>query len=141
VVALLGMVVLIAAPAVTEMGKNQTLEIAARNLAFDMRKSQQKAITAGWTQTIEFRDHLNEYRLKDGKTGDYIKVDYPEGIYVCANNFPGTGSLRTLSFTRSGAPNQGGTLALENSTGKILYIILTPATGRVRVSEQPPDNW
>jgi len=35
----------------------------------------------------------------------------------------------------------GGTVTLKNKRGKILYIIMTPVTARVRVSPDPPENW
>jgi prepilin-type N-terminal cleavage/methylation domain-containing protein len=144
VISLLALLTMIAVPALAGFGENQSLEIAARALANDMRKSQQKAITFGWTQLIEFRgdnNHYPEYRLKDGNTNEYTLIRLPEGISYYYNNFPRDSSVRTLKFMRSGAPNPGGTVGLRNRSGKILYIIVAPATGRVRISELPPANW
>jgi prepilin-type N-terminal cleavage/methylation domain-containing protein len=144
VLALLALLLAVAAPAMAGFGTNRNLEITARAMATDFRKSQQKAITCGWTQLIEFRKDaagLDLYRLKDGKTGKYTTVKLAEGIRIQSNNFPLVSSIRTLAFQRSGAPNSGGTVVLENKTGKRLYLIVTPATGRVRISESPPENW
>jgi prepilin-type N-terminal cleavage/methylation domain-containing protein len=144
VISLLTILMLIAVPALADFGENQTLEITARTLAIDLRKSQQLAITSGWTKLIEFRgdnNHHPGYRLKKGKTNEYILVTLPEGISYYYNNFPKVDAVRTLKFLRSGAPNPGGTVALQNKAGKILYIIVAPATGRVRVSKLPPANW
>ena len=144
VISLLTILMLIAVPAMADFGKNQALEVAARTLAIDLRKSQQLAITSGWTQLVEFRGdpHYHpQYCLKDGKTNESNLVKLPEGINYYYNNFPKIDSVRTLKFMRSGAPNSGGTVALQNKTGKILYIIVAPATGRIRVSNLPPASW
>jgi len=144
VIGLLSLLLLIAVPAMADLGANRSLEIAARTMAIDLRKTQQKAITAGWSQYVEFRKDARGndiYRLKDGKTSEYVNISLPEGITIQANNFPLSGSVRTLRFMRSGAPVPGGTVTLQNRAGKILYVIVTPGTGRVRVSETPPENW
>lgn len=141
VIALLGMIALIATPAVANIYRNRNLELAARSMAMDMRKTQQKAITVGWTQLIEMRASVNDYRIKDGKTGARETVKLPEGVSYNSINFPIVGGYPTLSFNRNGAPNSGGTVALTDNTGRVIYIIVTPATGRVRVSEEPPSSW
>jgi prepilin-type N-terminal cleavage/methylation domain-containing protein len=141
VIALLGMIISLAAPAMTAVGGSRNLELAARSMAMDMRRTQQRSITAGWTQRIEFRIYNNDYRIKDGKTGAVERISLPEGVSYRSVNFPTDGGYHVLSFNRSGAPNRGGTVALANASGELIYIIVTPATGRVRISESPPDNW
>lgn len=144
VVGLLSLLLLIAVPAMADFGTSRNLEIAARTMATDLRRTQQKAITAGWSQYVEFRTNSSGkdiYRLKDGKTSKFVNISLPEGISIKANNFPLSGSVKTLFFSRSGAPNQGGTVTLQNRSGQLLYVIVTPGTGRVRVSETPPENW
>ncbi len=141
VITLIGMVVLIAAPVVTDQDKSRGVELAARSLAMDMRRSQQKAITTGWTQRIEFRRYNDDYIIRDGKTGERVTVSLPEGITYQSINFPEDSGYRLLSFNRKGAPNSGGTVALINRAGRVYYVIVTPATGRVRISEKPPDHW
>lgn len=144
VIGLLSLLLLLAVPAMADFGAKRSLEIAARTMAIDLRKTQQKAITSGWSQFVEFRKDAQGndiYRLKDGKTSKYVNVSLPEGISIQANNFPFSGSVRTLRFMRSGAPIPGGTVTLQNRAGRLLYVIVTPGTGRVRVSETPPENW
>jgi len=141
VIALLGLIALIAAPAVATMHSSRNLELAARSMAIDMRKTQQKAITVGWTQLIEMRESVNDYRIKDGKTGTRERVRLPEGVKYSSINFPIVGGYPTLSFNRNGAPNSGGTVALTDNKGRVIYIIVTPATGRVRISDEPPSSW
>ncbi len=139
VLALLGMITLIAVPAVGGLGRSHNVELAARTLAMDMRKSQQKAITKGWSQSIEFRMHNDDYNLKDDMTSERVRVRLPEGVTFQGVHFPKVGGYRLLRFHRSGAPNRGGTVSLANAAGDVYYVIVTPATGRVRVSDSPPD--
>lgn len=144
VVALLALLLALASPVLADFGNNRNLEIAARSMATDFRKMQQKAITFGWSQLVEFRKDASGkdlYRLKDAKTNKFETVRLPGDIKIQSVNFPLVGSIRTLMFQRSGAPNQGGTVVLENGAGIKLYVIVTPATGRVRISETPPENW
>lgn len=141
VVALLGMIMLIALPAAADLGRSRSAELVARSMALDMRKTQQKAITAGWTQRIEFRRYNDDYLIIDGKTSERVRISLPEGVTYQSINFPVSGSNRLLSFNRTGAPNSGGTVTLVNTAGQVYYVIVTPATGRVRISATPPDHW
>jgi len=141
IVMLLGVIVMIATPALADFGQKRNLDLAARAMAIDMRKTRQKAITTGWSQIIEMRIYADDYLIKDGKTSEHQVVTLPTGISYRSNNFPLKDGYRVLSFGRSGAPNSGGTVALTNSSGDVLYIIVTPATGRVRVDDQPPAHW
>ena len=141
VVVLLGILVMIATPALADFGQKRNLEIAARTMAIDMRKTRQKAITKGWSHLIEMRTYADDYRIKDGKTGEQQIVALPPGISYRSNNFPLNDGYRLLYFGRSGAPNRGGTVALTNNSEDVLYIIVTPATGRVRIDDQPPSHW
>lgn len=139
VIGLLSMLLLIAVPAMADFGTSRNLEIAARTMAIDLRKTQQKAITSGWSQVVEFRTDAGGkdiYRLKDGKTSEFNNFSLPEGISIQANNFPLSGSVKTLIFTRNGAAIPGGTVTLQNTSGKRLSVIVTPGTGRVRVAEE-----
>lgn len=141
VITLLGIIILIAAPALSGRASGRDLELTARTMAMDMRKSQQKAITTGWTQIIEFRRSAGDYVLIDGKTSERVIVKLPEGIRYVTINFPETNRVPRLFFRYTGAPNQGGTVSLENEKDDMYYIIVAPATGRVRISQTPPESW
>lgn len=138
--ALLGLIMAVAAPAVSSISDNRNLELAARGLASDLRRIQQKAITSGYEQRVEFRLFVNDYRIRDLSSGERITVKLPEGISYRSANFPSGSGHPTLIFHRSGAPGQGGTVGLTNEKGDVLYIIVTPATGRVRISSSPPGS-
>ena len=141
VLLLLGLVTAIAYPVVSSGNDKRQLEIAANTMAMDMRKMQQKAVTTGSTQFMEFRIAVNDYRIRDSRDETKSTTKLLEKITYRSVTFPSTdGWYRQLSFNRTGAPNRGGTVGLVNDQGELLYIIVTPATGRVRVSESPPDN-
>jgi len=138
VLALIGIILAVAAPALQGFGEKRNLEIAARALATEMRKAQQKAITSGCGQTIEFRDN-DRYRVVDTKTHDYYTVYFPEGITYKERLFPKLNNIHYLRYNYNGSPSSGGRIGLGNSAGDRIYVIVTPATGRVRISGSPPE--
>jgi prepilin-type N-terminal cleavage/methylation domain-containing protein len=143
VVALLGLLAMIAMPAVQDAGRRRPLEIAARSLATDMRRCQQTAIVSGSGRCLEFLLYSNiyHYRIKNCSTSETERISFPEGITYRSATFPTSGGIPRLRFNPDGAPNAGGTVVLQNKRGDILYVIITPATGRVRISDKPPDHW
>lgn len=140
VVALLGIIAFITMPVVSGIAGSRNLEIAANALAMDFRKAQQKAITEGNVQRIEFRIYNDDYRVRDYGSGTAYTVKLPEGVTYRSVNFPAEGGHPQVSFYRSGAPSRGGTVGLTDAKGRVKYVILTPATGRVRIADSPPDN-
>lgn len=107
----------------------------------ELRRAQQKAITTGSTQAIDLRIYSNDYRVRDLGSGEAYTVKLAEGITYRSVNFPVESGHPRISFYRSGAPNSGGTIVLNGPRDRVSYIIVTPATGRVRISDQPPENW
>ena len=143
VVTLLGLLTMIAMPAVQDVASRRPLEIAARSLATDMRRCQQTAIVSGSGRCVEFLLYSTSYhyRIKNCSTSEIERISFPEGITYRSTTFPTSGGIPRLRFNPDGAPNAGGTVVLQNSPGNILYVIVTPATGRVRISDKPPDHW
>ncbi len=140
VVSLLALICAIAAPAFRDLSHRRNLNIAARTMATEMRKVQQRAIMAGCGQIIEFVSS-NRYRVIDGKTEERYNVFLPEGITIRNVNFPRFENVHYLRFNYNGSPSSGGTVTFENSGGDLLYVIVAPVTGRVRISEDPPEHW
>jgi prepilin-type N-terminal cleavage/methylation domain-containing protein len=132
---LLSLILLIAGMPLINLVTGSKLQATARELASNMRLAQREAISRGLACWIRFYESGN-YRLSipDDK-GEYIHklVQLPNGITV-HRNLP-----TDLYFLPTGAPSMGGTVILESEQGEKLYVILTPATGRVRVSEEPPE--
>ena len=143
VVALLGMMTAIALPLFQDIGRKRNLEIAARTMATDMRRCQQAAILTGKEHYIEFLIYydLYQYRINTVPKSKTEKVKFPEGVYYRSTTIANTNGIPRLSFGANGAPGSAGTVVLRNTKGDVLYVIVTPATGRVRISSEPPDHW
>ncbi|NMB42034.1 MAG: prepilin-type N-terminal cleavage/methylation domain-containing protein [Firmicutes bacterium] len=114
------------------------LETAAQDLAGDLRLIRQAAITTGKSCEIAFFVYTNSYRreLPDKTSQIYL----PEGIvYKGDTSFKGDPPF--VHFNLMGRPSSGGTVILKSPTGEKRYIIVTPVTGRIRISKTQPDHW
>jgi len=143
VIALLGMITMLATPAISNLGRSRDLESAARTLATDLRKAQHKAIMVGQNQRVNFRYDINDnnqYTITDTSTGETEHLFFPEGITYRAVTFPIIERYRGVAFKYTGVTYPGGTVWLTNSAGDGLYVIVTPVTGRVRISDKSPDD-
>lgn len=113
------------------------LEAAARNLMSDLRLLRQEAITSGESCKIKFYINTQRYQLLLAENKQLL-VNLPEGVYFeGSTTFPG--NPPAAGFNNLGHPNRGGgTVILKSEKGDKLYIIVLPATGRVRVSKESP---
>ena len=116
------------------------LSTAAAILSSELKNTQSRAFYEGVYYEIEFYatfdcPTLNKYRIY--KQTELCKEIKLEGVELFKTNFTGN----NLYFYPSGVPGQGGTVTLKNRRGKILYVIMTPVTARVRISPEPPENW
>ena len=138
--AVLAIIALFAAvlwPRVPVHGRRK-LETAARNLAGDLRLTRQAAITSGEFCRIEFFNYAQSYELR--LPGKKHEVYLPEGIYF--GGFPTfQGDPPYVHFNMLGHPSGGGTVILKSREGDKLYVIVTPVTGRIKVSQEPPQHW
>jgi Tfp pilus assembly protein FimT len=143
VVALLGLVMLVAMPAVQGIGQKRNLEIAARTLATDIRRCQQAAITTGREHYIDFLFDFESfnYRINSVPRQKEERVRFPEGVSYRATTVGFFNGIPRLSFNPGGTPIRVGTVVLQNKHGDVLYVIVTPATGRVRIDDSPPSHW
>lgn len=126
----------VAIPVCSSVSARWTLETAAWRLVSDLRLAQQIAISGGIDTRIDFRWAANDYRMFLPVEKSMVKL--PSGVSYALNNFPVSGGVHKLSFTTLGAPSRGGTVGLKNESGSRIYVILTPATARIRVSSEPP---
>ncbi len=103
-------------------------------IASDIRLAQQRSITESRSYRLLFNTGSDNYQLLS--VSNKSEINYlPKGIKIIRTNF----TDKTVSFLPSGAPSQGGRVVIENKFGGRRYIIVTPATGRVRISDKPPD--
>lgn len=136
VLALIGILSSIIMPRLISLA-NWKLEGTARAMATDIRLVQQEALVHGESAEIFFLGSHNCYqlRLPEGSRMVY----FPEEV-----SYKGATSFSTdpfLKFTELGTPaGGGGTVTLQTSNGSKMYVIVTPVTGRVRVSKTPPST-
>lgn len=117
-------------------GKN--LEGTARTLATHLRYVQQEAIISGKGCSIAFYVFHNSYRLQLPEGNE--RVYLPEGISFEGNtSFPG--NPPSIHFNNLGRPSSGGTVILKCKNDELIYIIVAPVNGRVRISSTPPEGW
>jgi prepilin-type N-terminal cleavage/methylation domain-containing protein len=116
------------------------LNTAAAILSSELKTAQAMAFYEGIDYKIEFYatfdcPTLNKYKIF--KESEPYKEVHLGDIELYKTNF----TNNKVFFYPSGVPGQGGTVTLQNKIGKVLYVIMTPVTARVRVSSEPPENW
>ena len=111
------------------------LNTAAGILSAGLKESQSMAFYEGVYYKIQFWPTLDRYRIY--RQNELIQDIILEGIDLFSTNF----TDHKVYFYPNGTPSMGGTVTLKNKRGKVLYIIMTPVTARVRVSPEPPANW
>jgi len=111
------------------------LSTAAAMLSSELKDAQSKAFYQGVYYKLQFWPTLDRYRIykQTELTNDIILKD----IDLFNSNYTDD----KVYFYPNGVPSMGGTVTLKNKRGKILYVIMTPVTARVRVSPDPPENW
>ena len=111
------------------------LNTAAVLLSSELKNTQSRAFYEGVYYKLQFWPTLDKYRIY--KQTELYKDIQLEDIDLFNTNF----TNNNLYFYPNGVPGQGGTVTLKNKRGKVLYVIMTPVTARVRVSIKHPENW
>jgi len=111
------------------------LNRAASLLSSHLKNAQSQAFYEGVYYKIDFWESLDRYRI-------YKHTELVEEIALKDIDLFNTNLTDDkVYFYPSGVPGQGGTVTLKNNQGKILYVIMTPVTAKVRISTEPPENW
>jgi prepilin-type N-terminal cleavage/methylation domain-containing protein len=115
------------------------LNVAAALLSLELKNTQSMAFYEGVYYKIDFWESLDRYRIYKQKEVYYevYKDIQLEDIDLFNTNYTDD----KVYFYPNGVPSMGGTVTLKNKKGKVLYVIMTPVTARVRVSPEPPENW
>jgi len=111
------------------------LNRAAVILGSQLKNTQSMAMYKGVYYKIQFWEALDRYRIY--KETELVEDIIIEDIDLFNTNF----TDNNVYFYPNGVPGQGGTVTLKNKRGKILYVIMTPVTAKVRISTEPPENW
>ncbi|MDD5014744.1 MAG: prepilin-type N-terminal cleavage/methylation domain-containing protein [Atribacterota bacterium] len=111
------------------------LNRAAALLSSELKNTQSRAFYEGVYYKLQFWPSLDRYRVY--KQTELIDDIILKDVDLFNANF----TDNNLYFYPSGVPSMGGTVTLKDKRGKILYVIMTPVTARVRISPNPPENW
>ncbi|GAI20803.1 unnamed protein product, partial [marine sediment metagenome] len=111
------------------------LNTVAAVLSSELKSAQSRAFYEGVYYKLQFWPTLDKYRIY--KQTELYKEIQLEDVNLFNTNF----TDNNLYFYPSGVPGQGGTVTLKNKKGKVLYVIMTPVTARIRISPEPPENW
>ncbi|QGT98928.1 hypothetical protein SYNTR_0335 [Candidatus Syntrophocurvum alkaliphilum] len=129
---------MITTPSITKTVEFNKLKTDSHEMAALLRLMRQEAITTQHPKTVVFYIYGDRYNILFGESF-YLSEDIQ---FVGETSFTGnvTGNP-AVTFLPSGSPNSGGTVMLGNRYDDIMYIIVNPVEGRVRVSNEPPDHW
>jgi len=111
------------------------LNATAGLLSSELKNNQSRAFYEGVYYKLQILPSLDKYRVY--KQTELIDVIILKDIDLFNTNF----TNNNLYFYPNGVPGMGGTVTLKNKRGKVLYVIMTPVTARIRVSPEPPENW
>ncbi len=111
------------------------LNTTAALLSSELKNIQSRAFYGGVYYKLQFWPTLDRYRVY--KQTELIDDTIFKDIDLFNSNF----TDNKVYFYPNGVPSMGGTITLKNKRGKVLYVIMTPVTARVRVSRDPPENW
>ena len=111
------------------------LNTAAAILSAELKTAQSRAFYEGVYYKLQFWPSLDIYRIY--KQSELIEDIQLKDIDLFNTNF----TDNNVYFYPSGVPGQGGTVTLKNKREKLLYVIMTPVTARIRISPEPPENW
>lgn len=131
VLTLMGVMLTILLPDFGRILDDSKLNTAAVELSQNIRMVQQKAVSDNGKNIYKIVFDLNRKDRYQIHQGFIVKIIYlPSGITFEWTNF----SKKQLIFYASGAPEEGGTVAIKNKN-KMLYVIVRPATGFVRIDD------
>jgi prepilin-type N-terminal cleavage/methylation domain-containing protein len=117
------------------------LNTAAAILSSELKNTQSRAFYEGVYYKLQFWPTLDRYRIYRLKEFELYYKLYKEVKLEDIDLFNTNFTDNNLYFYPNGVPSMGGTVTLKNRRGKVLYVIMTPVTARVRVSPEPPENW
>ena len=135
VIGIISLLLVLSINGISSLMQWSKLNRAAALLSSELKDTQSRAFYEGVYYWIEFWESLDRYRIH--KKEELVEDIILEDIDLFNTNFTND----KVYFYPSGVPSMGGTVTLKNKRGKVLYVIMTPVTARVRVSPEPPENW
>lgn len=138
-VSLIGIILTITWPKMDRVFSRYRLEIGGNKLIADLRLVQQLSIGEGIWYKLKFDTVNNRYiitrNVNEGGVAQTYKIVEPEKpVKLYFTNFQDN----AVYFYSSGSPSQGGTVTITDDKGSLIYVIVSPVTGRTRLSDKPP---
>lgn len=145
-VVLMSILLGIAVPDLRDFHARHELRVAAQQMASNIRGFQQEAWSTrseGLTPEnnsfiVTFWPGIEKYKLERTGNGAWSRVVvFNAGVDLMSTSFKSD----KLIIGLSGVSTLGGTVYLQSKrTGDLLHVIVTSRTGRVRVSQKPPEG-
>ncbi|MDD3715430.1 MAG: GspH/FimT family protein [Atribacterota bacterium] len=121
-------------PSLANLRKTLVGKTIVQKISSQMRIAKIEALNNRKTTKIVFDIAHNKY-IYTNSSGKSTHHQIPDEVILYRTNFP----LNTLRFYSTGTPSSGGTITLRIGSN-LKYVIITPVTGRVRISDKPPSN-
>lgn len=142
VIALLGVLLVVAMPNLSGYRARSAVRAAERQLVADLRASQQRAVAQDKDHAVEFvagaNGHLG-YTIKESST-QLWQVTFRRGVYAVASldGVTFTAGQKSFSFTPTGAVASSASapaICLDDRNGLKMTIAIAAATGRVQSTQ------
>lgn len=136
VLAIIGVLVLIAVPKFSVLSDYIKLRKDAIEISRQLRLARHRAVATMQSNQVRFYPDYQYYRVYQPTTKTYMLSSGVRFLYVSFPKDPRGWIM--CQFSPLGVPTAGGTVALENRRGQRLYVVVNPVVGRVRLSSTPP---
>ncbi len=135
VIAILGILSLIAIPVITNILDKWVLESTAKQIMEDIRWTQHLAITNAISHYFELDINNRFYRVKSIALREPTQktVEFSPHIESITSTLKTEGNFKRLTFSATGIPTQTGSIILKSKKGKEKTITIAVGTGRVAV--------
>jgi prepilin-type N-terminal cleavage/methylation domain-containing protein len=137
--------VAVAVPNFYKILARHQLDTAARHLAADIREARERAQTERAVHEVRFNKESDRYeiwRYAEGQGYQLVRrVTLPRQVDMFHAKFFAQSQSYVVRFNYFGEPSNGGNgaVGLKNRAGEELRYVIVSKTGRVRVSNEPPE--
>jgi len=135
-VAILSILALVLAPRIQAPLGEMTLNATAQQIAQDLRRTQQLAVTNGESYRFEIHlaNRVYNVRPQNPLKSALFTVRINRPITSVTSNFMDIGGgWRGITYTPTGIPGQTGEIVITDSRGRGRAIVVAVATGRAEV--------
>lgn len=151
VVALVGLMSVLAAPSLSQMGQNLAYREGAREILMSLRTARSLAVTMNREHRVEFDVDGRRFRLTRGDQAsgstnwDMVVTDWvaaPEGVLLMRNSDCGNGSDVSIHFNPNGTAGSQYVCVMDDNGAKRYRVgVPSSTTGRVKAEKWSGSNW